>query len=92
MSCVLLLCLIPVITQAGSGAGAINMSFNTSTRAAGMGDAGVAVAWDSDTNHRANPVLLAFRQGVHYISFESKLAAGLADDIYLTNEELTFGA
>ncbi len=92
ISYLILFCLIPAVAQAASGAGAINMTFNTSARAAGMGDAGVAVAWDTETNHWANPALLAFRPGIHYRSFESKLAEGLADDIFLTNEELTFGA
>jgi hypothetical protein len=88
----IMFCLCPVVAHAFPGAGAINMTFNTSARAAGMGGAGVAVAWDTETNHWANPALLAFRPGIHYRSFESKLAEGLADDIFLTNEELTFGA
>ena len=92
VSILILVCLIPVMAQASPGGGAINMTFNTSARAAGMGDTGVAVAWDSDTNHWANPALLAFRPGVHYLSFDSQLAVGLADDIFLTNEELTLGA
>lgn len=87
----ILFCLIPSLALAGSGAGAINMTFNTSARAAGMGDAGLAVTWDMDTNHWANPALLAFRPGIHYRSFESQLLPGITDDIFLTNEELTFG-
>jgi hypothetical protein len=85
-----------ILTIAGSaaaipGAGAINMTFNTSARLEGMGGSGVGAPWGMDTNHWANPALLAFRPGIHYSKFESKLAEGLADDIWLTNEELTFG-
>jgi len=88
----ILICLLPSFAQAASGAGAINMTFNPSARAAGMGDTGVAIPWGGDTNHWANPAMLAFRSGIHYRSFESQLAAGLADDIFITNEELTIGA
>lgn len=87
----LVLILFPCRVDA-SGAGAINMQFNTSARAAGMGQTGVAVPWGMDTNHWANPALLAFRSGVHYRSFESQLARGLADDIFLYDKEMTFGA
>ncbi len=73
------------------GAGAINMSFNTSARFDAMGGAGVAAPWGTDTNHWANPALLAFRPGLNYLKFRSELAAGLADDIVITNEELTLG-
>jgi len=89
-SALILICMLPVVAHAGSGA--INMTFNTSARAEGMGSSGVAVAWDTDTNHWANPALLAFRPGFHYTSFESQLAVGLADDMRITNEELSFGA
>jgi len=44
-----------------SSAGAINLTFNTSTRFEGMGSAGVAAPWGGDTNHWANPAQLAFR-------------------------------
>ncbi len=88
----ILICALPLPASAASGAGAINMSFNTSARANGMGHAGAAVTWDLDTNHWANPALLAFRPGLHYRSFEVKLAEELGDDIWLTNEEMTFGA
>lgn len=74
------------------GAGALNLTFNTSARFEALGSAGVAVPWGGDTNHWANPALLAHRQGAHYHSFESQLARGLADDIVLTNEEFTLGA
>jgi len=87
-----LVCTFPMSALAASGAGAINMSVNTSARANGMGNAGVAVAWDQDTNHWANSGLLAFRPGIHYRSFEAELAEGLAEDIRLTNKELTLGA
>jgi len=76
---------------AGSGAGAISLSFNTSARAEGMGGAGVAVPWGGNTNHWANPALLAFRPGVQYLDFRTELAEGLADDIFLTSRELTVG-
>ena len=79
------------LATAGSGAGAINMSFNTSARFEAMGSAGVGAPWGTDTNHWANPALLAFRPGVNYLKFRSELAAGLADDIVITNEELTLG-
>jgi|GEM_PF-341840 len=87
-----LVALLPGLSLAASGAGAINMSFNTSARANGMGNAGTAVTWGEDTNHWANSALLAFRPGIQYRSFEAKLAEGLADDIWLTNKELTLGA
>ncbi len=83
--------IIPHLCLAGSGAGAINLSFNTSARFEGMGGAGVGAPWGSDTNHWANPALLAFRLGVHYLDFRSELAQGLADDLFLTNHELTLG-
>jgi len=78
--------------RAGSGAGGIVLSFNTSARAEGMGGAGVAVPWGGDTDHWANPALLAFRPGIHYLDFRSELAKGLADDIVMTNREMTIGA
>ncbi|MDX2473443.1 MAG: hypothetical protein QNL91_07000 [Candidatus Krumholzibacteria bacterium] len=76
---------------AASGAGAINMSFNTSARFEAMGSAGVGAPWGTDTNHWANPALLAFRPGLNYLKFRSELAVGLADDIVITNEEITLG-
>lgn len=82
----------PHFCLAGSGAGAINMTFNTSARFEAMGSAGVGAPWGTDTNHWANPALLAYRPGIHYLGFEAELAKGLADDIELTNQELTFGA
>jgi len=88
---VLVLSIASTPLAARSGAGAINMVFNTSVRAAGMGDAGVAVTEGFDTNHWANPALLAFRPGVHYTKFESQLALGFAEDIWLNNEEVTLG-
>jgi len=87
-----MLSLMANFASAASGAGAINMTFNTSARASGMGDAGVAMVWGEDTNHWANPALLAFRPGIHYRSFESRLLPGLHDKIVITNEEVTFGA
>ena len=87
-----LLTLPAVATAAVPGAGAINQTVNTSTRFEGMGGAGVAAPWGSDTDHWANPALLAFRPGVQYLKFESRLAPGLADDVVLRNEELTIGA
>jgi hypothetical protein len=83
--------MMPLASQAASGSGAINLNFNTSVRAEGMGGAGVGMAWGTNTNNWANPALLAFRPGVHYTSFESQLAEGLADDIHLTNKEMTLG-
>ncbi len=61
----LVICALPLPALAASGAGAINMSLNTSVRANAMGHAGVAVTWDQDTNHWANSALLAFRPGLH---------------------------
>ena len=84
-----LICAFHLSALAGYGAGSINMSFNTSARANGMGSAGAAVTWGMDTNHWANSALLAFRPGIHYRSFEVEL---VRDDIRLTNEELTLGA
>jgi hypothetical protein len=87
-----LMLLIGGPVQAGSGAGAINLSFNTSARFEAMGSAGVGAPWGTDTNHWANPALLAFRPGLNSLKFRSELAAGLADDIVITNQELTLGA
>ena len=88
----LLLLLLPMADAAAVGAGAVNLTFNTSTRFEAMGGAGVAAPWGADTNHWANPSLLAFRPGLNYLKYRSELAVGLADDIVLTNEELTLGA
>jgi len=54
--------------------------------------AGVGLAWDANSNHWANPALLAFRPGIQYLDFSSNPAEGLADDILLTSKELTLGA
>lgn len=78
--------------HAGSGAGAINLSFNTSARAEGLGGAGAALCWDDNPGHWANPALIGFRPGIHYIDFESQLAVGLADDIVITDQQLVLGA
>ena len=74
-----------------SGAGATALTFNTSARAEGMGGAGVASVWDGDTNLWANPALLAFRPGVRFGTMHSRLAEGLADDIFIDKQELTLG-
>jgi len=84
--------LVPGAVMAASGAGAINMTFNTSARFNGMGNTGNAVTWDQETNHWANPAVMAYRPGIHYRSYESQLAVGLADDIWISNKELTLGA
>lgn len=83
--------LLPSLVMAAPGAGAISLKFNTSARAAGMGQTGVATVWGGDTNVWANPALLAFRPGLRYGTMHSKLAEGLADDIFLDKKELTFG-
>lgn len=80
------------LADAGSGAGAISLQFNTSPRAAGMGETGVATVWGGDANVWANPAMLAFRPGVRYGTMHSKLAVGLADDIFIDKKELTLGA
>ena len=77
--------------QAGSGAGAILYSFNTSARFEGMGGAGVGTPWGPATNHWANPAQLAYRRGVQWEWFESELAQGLADDISIENNEFIVG-
>ena len=74
------------------GSGAVSLTYNTSSRAEGMGGAGVGLAWDANSNHWANPALLAFRPGIQYLDFSSNPAEGLADDILLTSKELTLGA
>jgi hypothetical protein len=48
---------------AGSGAGAILLTFDTSARSAGMGGATTAVNWTNDPNAWANPALLGYHQG-----------------------------
>lgn len=85
----IIFCVSPVMAQ--PGAGAISHQFNTSARAEGLGGAGVALPWDGNPGHWANPALLAYRTGIQYIDFRSELAVGLADDIVLTNQELTLG-
>ena len=79
------------MAAAGSGAGAIIYSFNTSARFEGMGSAGVGAPWGGATNHWANPAQLAYRQGIHCEWARSELAEGLADDIVFTNNELIIG-
>jgi hypothetical protein len=75
-----------------AGAGAASLTFNTSSRAEAMGGAGTGLVWDANTNHWANPALLAFRPGIQYLDFSSNPAKGLDDDIVLTSKELTLGA
>ncbi len=82
--------LLPTLAAA-AGAGAIALTFNVSARAEGMGGAGVAGVWGGDTDVWANPALLAFRPGVRFSTMHSKLAVGLADDIFIDKQELTFG-
>ncbi|MEN8008462.1 MAG: hypothetical protein ABFS42_15745 [Candidatus Krumholzibacteriota bacterium] len=89
---ILLILLSQSTANAFSGAGASSLTFNTSSRAEGMGGAGVGLAWDTNTNHWANPALLAFRPGIQYIHFSSNPAEGLYDDFLLTSKELTLGA
>ncbi len=88
---ILLSILAAGIAVAGSGAGAIVYSFNTSARFEGMGSAGVGAPWGGATNQWANPAQLAYRQGFHCEWARSELAAGLADGIVLKNNELIFG-
>ncbi len=76
---------------AGTGAGAIIYSFNTSARHEGMGGAGVGSPWGAATNHWANPAQLAYRRGIQWEWFKSQLAEGLADDIVLENSEIIIG-
>lgn len=94
-----LLAVVLLATAIGAGAagaqgrvGTINSTFNTSARFEGMGSAGVGAPWGQDTDHWANPAALAYRRGACFNYFRSKLAAGLADDIVLTNKELILGA
>ena len=89
---ILLVLLVHSAAHALSGSGAISLTFNTSSRAEGMGGAGVAMAWDANTNHWANPALLAFRPGIQYLDFSSNPAGDLDEDILLTSKELTLGA
>lgn len=93
IAAVLLTCLLPSLAAAagGYGAGAISLQLNTSARAAGMGDTGVATVWGGDTNVWANPAMLALRPGLRYGMMHSQLAIGLADDIFIDKKELTFG-
>ncbi|MEN8007287.1 MAG: hypothetical protein ABFS42_09755 [Candidatus Krumholzibacteriota bacterium] len=81
----------PDPAKAGSGAGGIVFSFNTSARYEGMGSAGVGAPWGGATNHWANPAQLAYRRGLQLEWFRSELAAGLADDIVLENQEFILG-
>lgn len=83
--------LLPSVALAASGAGAISLQFNTSARAAGMGETGVATLWGGDTNVWANPAMLAFRPGLRHGTMHSQLAKGLANDIFIDKKELTFG-
>ncbi|MBK7189464.1 MAG: hypothetical protein IPH86_12470 [bacterium] len=87
----LLLLSTHALAAGGTGAGAISLQFNTSARAAGMGDTGVATIWGGDTNVWANPAMLAFRPGLRYGTMHSQLAVGLANDIFIDKKELTFG-
>lgn len=77
---------------AGSGAGAIVLSFDTSARSAGMGGATTAVNWTDDPNVWANPALLGYHRGLRYQHFHSQLAVGLADDIFMESDRVTLGA
>jgi hypothetical protein len=52
----------------------------------------VGLAWDANSNHWANPALLAFRPGIQYLDFSSNPFEGPYEDILLTSEELTLGA
>lgn len=88
---VVLSCLLPSLAAAAPGSGAISLKFNTSARAAGMGQTGVATVWGGATNVWANPALLAFRPGLRYGTMHSKLAEGFAENIHLDKKELTFG-
>ena len=75
-----------------SGAGAIIYEFDTSARSAGMGSATTAVFWAEDANIWANPALLGYHHGVRYQNFRSQLATGLAENIFLDSDRVTFGA
>jgi hypothetical protein len=87
-----LLSLMLLPATAHAAVGAFSMHFNTSARDAGMGETGIATIWGGDVNVWANPAMLAFRPGVRYGTMHSKLAEGLADNIYIDKKELTFGA
>lgn len=88
---VLLACLMSSPAAAAPGAGAISLQFNTSARAAGMGETGVATVWGGDANVWANPAMLACRPGLRYGTMHSDLATGLAEGITIDKKELTFG-
>jgi hypothetical protein len=75
----------------GQGAGAIVTQFNTDARTEGMGRTGTAVWWDDTPSAWANPGLLGYQRGLGYRDFHSKLAVGLADDIFIDANELTLG-
>jgi hypothetical protein len=89
---VLVAIILAAAAAAQPGAGAVNLAINTSPRAEALGGAGAALPWDGNPAHWANPALLGFRRGIHYLDFRSELARGLADDILLTNKELVLGA
>jgi hypothetical protein len=77
---------------AGSGAGAIVLSFDKSARSEGMGGATTAVNWTDDPNVWANPALLGYHRGLRYQHFHSQLLPGLADNVDIDSDRVTLGA
>jgi len=89
---VVFICLLfAPIALAGNGAGAIVMIFNPDAHTEGMGGAGGAMWWGGIPEPWHNPALLGYHRGLGFLSTHSQLALGLADDINLDAERLTFG-
>lgn len=83
---------ILLLPSLAAGAGATVLTFDPSVRAEAMGGAGVATHWGGDVDAWANPALLPWGHGLRYTDMNSMLAAGLADDIELTDRQITFAA
>ncbi len=67
-----------------------SLDFDTSIRAAGMGGAGVGVAW-GHASLWGNPAALALRRGIQWEHSHTQLVPDLADDVYLDSDQLVLG-
>jgi len=68
-----------------------SMDIDGSVRSSGMGGASGAAFWGGDGNLWANPALLGYHEGIHYLWNRTQLVPGLADDVIFSSNRVTVG-
>ncbi len=81
-----------IASPAAAQGTARSMDIDGSAISSAMGGASAAVFWSAEPNYWANPALLGYHRGVRYQYARSQLVPGLATDVFLTSDRVTFAA